>query len=61
MVAKDGCKRGIYSIISRFSNFLTGPYVFHADRSWWLAGVTGALAGAVWNYAISSIFTWRIR
>jgi dolichol-phosphate mannosyltransferase len=36
-------------------------HFFHAARSWWLAGVTGALVGAVWNYATSSIFTWRIR
>jgi len=35
-------------------------HFFHAARSWWLAGVTGALVGAVWNYATSSIFTWRI-
>jgi dolichol-phosphate mannosyltransferase len=35
--------------------------LFHSDRSWWLAGVTGALIGAVWNYAISSVFTWRSR
>jgi dolichol-phosphate mannosyltransferase len=35
--------------------------VFHADRSWWLAGIAGALISAVWNYAISSIFTWRSR
>lgn len=26
---------------------------------WWLAGLAGAIAGAVWNYAISSTFTWR--
>ena len=27
-------------------------------RSWWLAGLAGALIGAVWNYAIASTYTW---
>jgi dolichol-phosphate mannosyltransferase len=27
--------------------------------SWWLAGIAGALMSLVWNYAVSSIFTWR--
>jgi dolichol-phosphate mannosyltransferase len=47
--------------VGAVANVGIAAYVFHADRSWWLAGVTGALVGAVWNYAISSIFTWRIR
>jgi dolichol-phosphate mannosyltransferase len=34
-------------------------YVFHADRSWWLAGIAGAIVGSVWNYATSAVFTWR--
>ncbi|MBI2994028.1 MAG: glycosyltransferase family 2 protein [Gammaproteobacteria bacterium] len=25
---------------------------------WWLAGSLGAVAGAVWNYAITAVFTW---
>ncbi len=28
------------------------------DHSWWLAGLAGAAVSAVWNYAMSSIFTW---
>jgi dolichol-phosphate mannosyltransferase len=27
--------------------------------SWWLAGIAGAVMSLVWNYAVSSIFTWR--
>jgi dolichol-phosphate mannosyltransferase len=27
-------------------------------HSWWLAGIAGAAVSAVWNYAMSSIFTW---
>ncbi len=30
-----------------------------ASYSWWLSAVAGILVGAVWNYAVSSIFTWR--
>jgi len=33
---------------------------FYGGRStWWLAGTAGALMGAVFNYAASSVFTWR--
>jgi dolichol-phosphate mannosyltransferase len=28
---------------------------------WWAAGVGGAVVGAVWNYAVSGVFTWRRR
>jgi dolichol-phosphate mannosyltransferase len=30
-------------------------------HSWWLAGLAGAAVSAVWNYAMSSIFTWSVR
>jgi dolichol-phosphate mannosyltransferase len=33
--------------------------LFRQDYSWWLAGLAGVLVGAVWNYATTSIFTWR--
>ena len=35
--------------------------VFGDSKSWWLAGLAGAAAGAVWNYAIASTFTWNVR
>lgn len=35
--------------------------LFREHYSWWIAGVAGVLVGAVWNYALSSIFTWRNR
>jgi dolichol-phosphate mannosyltransferase len=34
-------------------------YLFNANQTWWVAGVLGVIVGAVWNYAMSSIFTWR--
>jgi dolichol-phosphate mannosyltransferase len=30
-------------------------------RSWWFAGLAGAAVSVVWNYAMSSIFTWSPR
>jgi dolichol-phosphate mannosyltransferase len=27
--------------------------------SWWLSGLAGTLVGSVWNYAMTSTFTWR--
>jgi dolichol-phosphate mannosyltransferase len=29
------------------------------STSWWLAGIAGAAMSSVWNYGVSSIFTWR--
>ncbi|MGF1454846.1 MAG: glycosyltransferase family 2 protein [Alphaproteobacteria bacterium] len=31
------------------------------NSSWWLSGLAGTLVGVVWNYAASSIFTWRMK
>jgi dolichol-phosphate mannosyltransferase len=28
---------------------------------WWAAGITGAAMSSVWNYAVTSTFTWRSR
>jgi dolichol-phosphate mannosyltransferase len=36
-------------------------FLFLRDYSWWLSGFAGIIVGAVWNYAASSIFTWRTR
>ncbi|MBU6498822.1 MAG: GtrA family protein, partial [Rhodospirillales bacterium] len=30
-----------------------------AHSSWWLAGIAGAAMSLVWNYAASSVLTWR--
>jgi dolichol-phosphate mannosyltransferase len=37
------------------SSFLFGP----VHSSWWVAGIVGALMSLVWNYAASSVLTWR--
>lgn len=43
------------------ANVGVASYVFAGDRVWWLAGVAGAIIGAVWNFAMSSVFTWKRR
>ncbi len=35
---------------------------FYAEREgWWVSGAAGAIMGALWNYAMSSLFIWRTR
>jgi len=33
--------------------------LFASHTRWWLAAIAGILMGVAWNYAASSIFTWR--
>jgi dolichol-phosphate mannosyltransferase len=34
----------------------------YANREvWWVAGAAGAVMGALWNYAMSTLFVWRAR
>lgn len=58
--------RGLFSFylicaVGAVGNVGIAAYVFAADNVWWLAGISGAIVGSVWNYAVSSVFTWRRR
>ena len=33
--------------------------LFREGSGWWLAGLAGGLIGVVWNFTMSSMFTWR--
>jgi dolichol-phosphate mannosyltransferase len=46
-------------LVGAVANVGVGIYIYDANITWWLAGVAGAVVGAVWNYAVSSVFTWR--
>lgn len=35
--------------------------IYAYNEVWWIAGIAGALVGAVWNYAASAALTWRVR
>lgn len=41
------------------ANVGVGSLVFANNHSWWVAGIAGSIIGAVWNYAASSLLTWR--
>jgi len=47
--------------VGAIGNVGIAAYVFAADQQWWIAGIAGAIVGSVWNYAVSSVFTWRRR
>jgi dolichol-phosphate mannosyltransferase len=47
--------------VGAIGNVGIASYVFAADQRWWIAGIAGAIVGSVWNYAVSSVFTWRRR
>jgi dolichol-phosphate mannosyltransferase len=46
-------------LVGAVANVGVGIYIYNANITWWLAGIAGAVVGAVWNYAVSSVFTWR--
>jgi dolichol-phosphate mannosyltransferase len=43
------------------ANVGVAAHLFGGDHSWWLAGLAGAAVSVVWNYAMSSVFTWSAR
>jgi dolichol-phosphate mannosyltransferase len=45
--------------VGAVANVGIASYLFSADHKWWLAGVVGVVVGAVWNYAASSVLTWK--
>lgn len=45
--------------VGAFANVGIATVFFESDFRWWVAGIAGAVVGVVWNYAASSIFTWR--
>ena len=47
--------------VGALSNIGVASFLFVEDRSWWLAGIVGVVLGTVWNYAMSSVFTWRVK
>jgi len=43
------------------ANVGVAAHLVYGHTSWWLAGLAGAAVSVVWNYAMSSIFTWSPR
>jgi dolichol-phosphate mannosyltransferase len=47
--------------IGAVSNVGIAAWIYDYDTRWWIAGLAGALIGAVWNYVVSATFIWRQR
>ena len=45
--------------VGAVANVGVASFAFTSHYTWWLAGVAGAVVGSVWNFAMSSVFTWR--
>jgi dolichol-phosphate mannosyltransferase len=47
--------------IGAIANFQVAEMLYEMRAPWALAGLVGAVVGAVWNSGVSSVFTWRQR
>jgi dolichol-phosphate mannosyltransferase len=45
--------------VGAVANVGIATYAFDEHQTWWVAGIAGVIVGSVWNYAVSSIFTWK--
>ena len=45
--------------VGTIANVGVANWVYGSRPSWWLAGTAGAIMGLVFNYAASSLLTWR--
>ena len=41
------------------ANVGVATWIFERDSAWYLAGFAGILVGAVWNYAVTMVYTWN--
>ncbi|MEM7212311.1 MAG: glycosyltransferase family 2 protein [Pseudomonadota bacterium] len=46
--------------IGAIANFQFAEFLFSMQVPWMIAGFAGALISSVWNYGVSSTFTWRV-
>jgi dolichol-phosphate mannosyltransferase len=47
--------------IGAIANVRLASAAFEQHYEWWLSGLAGAAASVVWNYAVTSVFTWRTK
>ncbi len=45
--------------IGAIANVGIASAFFGQHYSWWISGLGGSAVGVVWNYAVSSVFTWH--
>ena len=69
---RDRRLRGIYVLLGMFTFLLACSFgawanvsfagsLLHSGMPWYIAGVAGNILSAVWNYSVSSVFTWQMR
>ncbi len=56
--------RGLFSFyiacsLGALINVALAELLAETGSPWWIAGMVGVLAGAVWNYSSTAILTWR--
>jgi dolichol-phosphate mannosyltransferase len=47
--------------IGALANVGIAAYLFENRTQWMLAALAGVLVGAVWNYAVTQLYTWSKR
>lgn len=47
--------------VGALTNVGVASWLYSEDPVWWVAGAAGAVMGALWNFAMSSLFVWRTR
>ncbi|MFT7775183.1 glycosyltransferase family 2 protein [Roseateles sp.] len=45
--------------VGAIANVGIASYLFDHQNHWVLSAISGILVGAVWNYAITSVYTWK--
>ncbi|MBV9540593.1 MAG: glycosyltransferase family 2 protein [Alphaproteobacteria bacterium] len=51
----------LFCSLGALTNVGIASWAYDAERVWWVAGLAGAVMGAFWNYAMSSLFVWQTR
>ena len=51
----------IIASLGVLANIDLASFLYSARSGWWVAGLSGAVMSALWNYAMSTLFVWRAR
>jgi dolichol-phosphate mannosyltransferase len=51
----------IICAVGAISNVGVARWIYNYDPDWWIAGLSGALLSATWNYVVSAAFVWKAR
>jgi dolichol-phosphate mannosyltransferase len=51
----------LFCSVGALTNVGIASWLYSEEPVWWVAGAAGAVMGALWNYAMSSLFVWHTR